>query len=64
FIELDESDLDDLFDEADLGGAGIDDFWEDVTTEHSLPDADGLSLDEAREQGLFPTDLDLNDFPK
>ena len=66
FIDIDESDLDDLFGEADLGTAGekIDDFWDDVVTDHTVPKADGLSLEEARKKGLIPTDLDLPNLPE
>jgi len=63
FLDIDASDLDDLFGDAGLGdaGLGVDDFWDDAMTDHDSPKAAGLSLEEARKQGLIPTDLDVND---
>jgi len=63
FLDIDASDLDDLFGDAGLGdaGLGVDDFWDDAMTDHDSPKAGGLSLEEARKQGLIPTDLDVND---
>ncbi len=63
FLDIDESDLDDLFDEALLGeiSGDMDDFWEDTNGDHNFPKAGGLSLEEARQQGLIPNDLDLPD---
>lgn len=66
FLDIDASDLDDLFGNSVLGDGDFaaDDFWDDAMTEHDAPKAGGLSLEEARKQGLIPTDLDLNDAPE
>lgn len=62
FIDFDASDLDDLFGDSDLaeGSLKVDDFWDDAMTEHETPKAGGLSLEEARKQGLIPSDMDLD----
>ena len=66
FMDIDTADLDDLFGEAGFDDASleIDAFWDDATTDHGSPKVGGLSLEEARKQGLIPTDLDLNDLPE
>lgn len=66
FIEFDAADLDDLFGEVELGDLDpeVDSFWDEATTDHSTPKVSGLSLEDARKQGLIPTDLDLEDLPE
>jgi DNA-binding response OmpR family regulator len=66
FLDIDVSDLDDLFGDAAFGEGVLaaSDFWDDAMTEHDAPESRGLSLEEARKQGLIPTDLDLNDLPE
>jgi len=62
---LDVSDLDDLFGEVNLAAAGdrAEAFWDDALTESGKPMVGGLSLEEAKKQGLFPTDLNPADLP-
>jgi DNA-binding response OmpR family regulator len=62
WLDLDTADLDDLF--GDSGGAvsvagDLDSFWDDALTDQPSTSAKGMSLEEARKQGLFPADLDL-----
>lgn len=66
FIEFDAADLDDLFSEAELADlvSEVDSFWDEATTDHSTPKVRGLSLEDARKQGLIPTDLNLEDLPE
>lgn len=65
FLDLDVSDLDDLFGEVNLAAAGdrAEAFWDDALTESGKPMVGGLSLEEAKKQGLFPTDLNPADLP-
>jgi predicted regulator of Ras-like GTPase activity (Roadblock/LC7/MglB family) len=63
WLDLDIADLDDLF--SDSGEAvsvagDLDSFWDVALTDQSSTSAKGLSLEEARKQGLFPADLDLD----
>lgn len=65
FLDLDVSDLDDLFGEVNqaAAGASAEAFWDDALTESDKPMAGGLSLEEAKKQGLFPTDLNAAKLP-
>jgi DNA-binding response OmpR family regulator len=62
FLDLDASDLDDLFGETNLAQVGnsADAFWDDALTETDRPVVGGLSLEEAKKQGLFQTDLNAD----
>ena len=65
FLDIDVSDLDDLFSDTEFSDAtvAVDDFWDEAMTDHDSPKTRGLSFEEARKQGLVPTDIDLNDIP-
>ncbi|MCZ7669689.1 MAG: hypothetical protein M5U34_22185 [Chloroflexi bacterium] len=63
FLDLDVADLDDLFGDSDLvvETGAVDAFWEDAASEQEAPQISGLSLEEAQERGLFPSDLNLDE---
>ena len=65
FLDIDVTALDDLFGDTGFSDAGseVDSFWDDALTENT-PKVRGFSLEDARKQGLIPTDSDLNDLPK
>ena len=66
FLDIDASALDDLFGDTEFSDASlaVDDFWDEAMTDHDSPKTRGLSFEEARKQGLFPTDIEANDLPE
>ncbi len=66
FLDIDASALDDLFGDTEFsdGTLAVDDFWDEAMTDHDSPETRGLSFEEARKQGLFPTNIEANDLPE